>query len=119
MAERIHEHVEVVVGQPVERSRRITHHVEEALCRRIEEPELVAGNVARDAVEGRGQRTAEIGVELGFGHTRFLEVEDVQEAVAERGRASARSASPRGVGTGATPEKWTSQRRDGVKAVGP
>ena len=67
---------------------------------------LVTGNVARDAVEGRGQRAAEIGVELRLGHTRFLEVEDVQEAVAERGTDHL-GRLHRGVGTGATPAKWT------------
>ena len=68
--ERLDEHVEIVVRQPVERTGGLAEHVEERPRRRVEEAELVAGHVARDPVEHRAEGAAEVGVELTLGDAR-------------------------------------------------
>ena len=82
--ERLGEHVEVLGAQPVERPRKVVHQVEEAARRRVEEAVLVAGHVARQAVEDRAQGAAEVGVELALGDTGLLEVQEIEERVAHR-----------------------------------
>ena len=64
---------------------RSRHHVGEARGRGVEEPVLVAGDVARQPVEDRAERAPEVGVELAPRRRPVLEVQDVEERVAERG----------------------------------
>ena len=57
--ERVDEHVEVVVGQPVERARRLGEDVEDSLRGRVEEAVLVARDVARERVQEAAERSDE------------------------------------------------------------
>ncbi len=85
---------------------------------RVEEAVLVAWDVTGERVQEASERAAKVEVELALRDARFLEVEDVQEAVTEAGahrvgrlhrrRRTRRNASP-----------VHAERGDGVEAVGP
>ena len=85
---------------------------------RVEEAVLVARDVAGERVEQAAERAAKVDVELALGDTRLLEVEDVEEVVAERGahgvgrlhrrRRARRDAAP-----------VHAEGGDGVEPVGP
>ena len=106
MRERLDEHVEVGVREPRERARQLVDDVDERPGTRIEEPVLVARDVARQPVERRPQGAPQIGVELRLGDAGLLEVEEVEEVVAQRRPHGIGGLRRAGSGPARSPAKW-------------
>src|SRR4029450_2229368 len=82
--ERLDERVQVVGREPVERCGRLCKNIPDVASGRVEKPVFVARDVSGERVEELAQAAPQVGVELALGNPGLLEVQDVEERVAER-----------------------------------